>query len=434
MSLRTIPFATGAVPGLGHLIPLLRDPFGFLTGLSEQGDLVRIKVGPATLVVVCDPELTRQVQREDGTFDKGGPISEWNRRLLGDGLFTCPHAIHRSQRRQLQPVFHRDHISGYMDEVAARIAELTGSWRDGQILDVASETRKLTSSVVVSTLFSGALPPGVVQQALRDGDEFLNTPVQLLTLSEFKLPVLHNRRRRQAQERLRQVSTVAVREYHAREHGREDLLSTLIAGGDGVSAEWISDNLLTFFLAGAETTSLALAWALHHLTQAPDVAERLRAEVDEVLADHAVGPADLPRLSMAKRVISETLRLRPPGWVASRSVTTDTRLGGHLLPAGTSVVISPYLIHRRGDLYPDPERFDPDRWLQARTAASTSFIPFGSGARKCIADNFALAEAALALAGIIRQWHLVPAPGTRVRAVPAGTLRTRGLLMRATAR
>ncbi|MBN9739954.1 cytochrome P450 [Amycolatopsis sp. A1MSW2902] len=439
MSLRTIPLAAGALPVLGHLLPLLRDPFGFLTGLTGQGDLVRIKAGPATIVVVCDPELTRQVHRDDRAFDKGGPISEWNRRLLGDGLFTCPHQLHRSQRRQLQPVFHRDLVSGYLDKAAARIAELTGSWREGQILDVSAEMRKLTSSVVVSTLFSGTLPPETVRQALRDGDVFLNTPVQLLTLSEFKLPVLNTRERKQAQQRLQQVSADIVRRHRSGERDRHDLLSILITDEDDHGTlsspdEQISNNVLTFFLAGAETTSLTLAWALHHLTQAPEVAARLRAEVDKVLADHPVGPADLPHLPLARRVISETLRLRPPGWVASRSLTVDTQLGEHLLPAGTNVVISPYLIHRREDLYPDPERFDPDRWLHARATATAAYIPFGNGARKCIADNFALGEAALALAGITRQWRLDPVPGTRVRPVPAGTLRTKGLLMHATAR
>ncbi|WP_197367996.1 cytochrome P450, partial [Streptomyces clavuligerus] len=168
------------------------------------------------------------------------------------------------------------------------------------------------------------------------------------------------------------------------------------------------DNLMTLFLGGAAITAATLAWALHLLDRNPGVAERLHHEVDTVLDGRPATHDDLARLELTARVITETLRIWPPSWMTMRTVTTDTELGGHHLPAGTAVIYSPYLIHHRADLYPDPERFDPDRWLteQPRDA----YIAFGAGARKCIGYTYGLNDAALALATITHRWRLTSPP------------------------
>ncbi|MEU9123598.1 cytochrome P450 [Streptomyces sp. NPDC048506] len=178
---------------------------------------------------------------------------------------------------------------------------------------------------------------------------------------------------------------------------------------------------------------LALLALLALLAQHPDVAHPLRTEVDTVLDGWTAAYDDLPRLHLTARVVNETLRLWPPVWAVPRVVTTDTRLGGHDLPAGTLVVYSPYLVHLRPELYGDPERLDPDRWMPGPTAPPReACVPFGGGARKCIGDTFGLTEATLALATITHHWHLEPLPGQRVRRpVPGGTLRPSPFRMRA---
>lgn len=132
---RMIPRARGALPLLGHVMPLLRDPLRFLTSLPAQGDLVRIRIGPVTAIVICDPELTRQVLLDDRTFDKGGPIFDRLREVLGNGLVTCPHSMHRRQRRLVQPTFHQTRLPGYAQTMTEEISAVAESWRDGHVID-----------------------------------------------------------------------------------------------------------------------------------------------------------------------------------------------------------------------------------------------------------------------------------------------------------
>ena len=179
-----------------------------------------------------------------------------------------------------------------------------------------------------------------------------------------------------------------------------------------------------------------LVWALHLLARHPDIEERLYAEVDAVLTGGVAAYEHLPKLALTSRIITETVRLYPPGWLLTRSAVTDTLLGGHPITASTIIVYSAYLIHRRPDLYPDPERFDPDRWDSTRRPPppQDAFIPFAAGPRKCIGDQFSTMVATLGLATIVARWRLCSLPGQPVRTVAGVTLHPRGLRRRAVAR
>ena len=162
-----------------------------------------------------------------------------------------------------------------------------------------------------------------------------------------------------------------------------------------------------------------MSWALHLLSGHPGLRDQVYAEVDTVLAGAPVGPQHLPRLELTGRVVTEAVRLYPPGWLLTRTVTADTTLGGHTLLAGTTVIYSPYLIHHRADLFTAPDSFIPDRWAPgAHRPQRDAFVAFGGGARKCPGDQFGLTEATLALACITAAWHLEPAPGRPVRPAP----------------
>jgi cytochrome P450 len=435
--------APGALPLLGHTLSLLRNPWRFFASLPDHGDLVGIRIGPIEAIVVCAPELIRQVLLNDHVFDKGGPVFDQAREVLGDGLGTCPHRLHRRQRRLVQPTFHPTRLPGYAHVMTERIAEMTGSWRDGQALDVLSEMMTLTSRTLVETMFSDALPAALLGEMLDDLTTVLGGIYKRMLMPPpvDKLPFFGNRRYDRAGLRLREAIGRVISERRASGTDRGDLLSTLLSARDpadnqGLSDTEITDQVFIFFFAGTETTACTLAWAVHLLAQHPEIEHRLHAEVDAVLAGAPASYEDLPKLELTGRVVTETLRIYPAAWILTRTITTDTHLGGHPIPAGSTLIYSPYLLHHRPDLYPDPDRFDPDRWTNGHTPQPPRqiLIPFGGGARKCIGDTFAITEATLALATITARWRLRPLPGHHVHPAPAVSLRPRGLRMRATTR
>ncbi|WP_024803538.1 cytochrome P450 [Nocardia sp. BMG51109] len=453
-SASTIPRAPGRVPVLGHAVPLLTAPLDFLESLPEHGDLVEVRIGPATAIVVCDPASTRRVLRDDRTFDKGGPLFDRAREVLGNGLASCPYDMHRRQRRLVQPAFRPARLARYADAMTARIAELTESWCGGQTVDVVPEMQALTARVTVETMFADSLEPAELRAALDDlttiATGWYRRMFQPSALR--RLPSRGSRRYRRANARLRGLVDRLVADRRAagvdsgglESGGLEsgDLLSALLSArdpegdGGGLTDAEIADQIMTFFIGGTETTANVLAWALYALGRHPDIADRVADEADAVLAGRPARHPDLPRLPVTGRVITETMRLWPPAWMITRTTRTRTQLGGYPIEPGTTVVFSPYLLHRRPGAYPDPERFDPDRWSPDRPSSvpREAFIPFGDGARRCLGDNFGKTEAALTLATIAGRWRLEPISGTHVRPAIGTFMSPRGLRMRAVAR
>jgi cytochrome P450 len=436
-----IPTARKALPLIGHILPMVRDPLRFLTTLPEQGGLVRIRIGPKSAIVVCDPQLTRRVLHDDRTFDKGGPIFDRGREVLGDGLVTCLHSRHRRQRRLVQPAFRPDRIRGYATAMAESIAAVIDSWRDGQTIDATAEMMKITSSVVTATLLSGSVPDSV-QQVLHDASVVLEGIYQrsLMPQALTRIPTPGNRRFGQAVTRLRGTLSEIISERRALDADRGDLLSALIAARDdssdtsdtrALSDTEIVDHAITFYLGAIESTATTLAWALLYVAENPAIERRLHSEVDTVLAGRTAAYADLPRLELTGRIVTETLRIRPPAWLLTRITSTDTQLGDYTLPAGTTVIYSPYLIHHDPSHFTEPERFDPDRWDERHspTLGKEYLLPFGGGARTCIGDRFAMTEAKLALASIAARKRVEPLSDRPVRAALAVVERPVGLQM-----
>ncbi|MBV9314331.1 MAG: cytochrome P450 [Pseudonocardia sp.] len=435
--------APRALPLFGHTLPMLYDPLVFLTSLPAHGDLVRIRIGPFEATVVCTPELVRQVLLNDRVFDKAGPFFDCAREAFGDGLATCPHDLHRRQRRLVQPAFHPARFSGYAQVMTKHIAEVTESWQHDQVLDIFSEMMTLTVRIAVEIMFSDTLPSAVLQAVFNDfntilADIYIRTIVPP-TLDKFL--IVGNRRFNRARNRLRKITRRVITDHRTDGADRDDLLSTLLTVRDptenqGLSDTEIVDQVITFFVAGFESTATVLAWAVYLLACHPEVEQRLHAEVDAVLGGRAACFDDLPKLQLTGRVITETLRMYPPVWSLARTTTTDTHLGGHPIPAGTILICSPYLLHHLPDVYPDHDRFDPDRWIDGHPAQPPreAFIPFAAGARKCIGDTFAVVEATLAVATLAARWRLRLLPSRHVRPSRSVVLYPRGLRMCATPR
>ncbi|MER5542162.1 cytochrome P450 [Streptomyces sp. NPDC002589] len=443
-------WTTGTAPGifplLGHGIAFYRRPLAFLNSLPAHGDLVEIRLGPQRAWMVCHPELTHEVLMDPHTFDKGGPLYDRLGKLMGDGLVTCRQPAHRDKRRLLQPGFRPSHVAAYTDLVTEEAESVCDTWPAGRVVPVTEAMMTLTARVISRVLLSDALDDAAtaeVRDCLTDVVRglFVRTVVPIDAL--FRLPTPANRRYRRALSRLHALIDTAIAE-RRRGAERDDILGTLLAAtrGDGkaaaISDQDVHDHLITLLLTGVEAPALCLADAFSLLARHPEAERRLHAELDAVLpGGRRPGPDDLPHLVQTRCVVSETLRHSSPGWLFTRVTTRETELAGCRLPAGATVLYSPYLLHHDPSSFPDPERFDPDRWLPGRLTAAQrrAMIPFSAGNRKCLGDEFAMVEATLALATLAGRRRLRHVPGyVAQKPRPAITLGPRSLVMACEAR
>src|SRR5262249_18745158 len=261
------------------------------------------------------------------------------------------------QRRLIQPAFRKACFPGYADAMAAEAYAATGSWRSGIAVDLIPEILAVTSKVFNAALFSSTLPGEVCTQLVEDNLTIVGGFARRMLMPPplSRLLARSNRSYEKALSRLRHNLSVIVAKRRAESADQGDLLSALLTAcgtdsdTDGLADSELVDELVTFFLAGTETTTAALAWSLHLLSQHPDIEQRLYAEVDAVLGGTPATYADIPKLELTCRIITETLRLYPPAWFSTRTVTTNASLGGHTVPAGTSIAFSPFVIHHRSD-------------------------------------------------------------------------------------
>ncbi|MFC3572397.1 cytochrome P450 [Streptomyces yaanensis] len=440
----TVGNAPGIFPFVGHGITLFRRPLAFLNSLPAHGDLVEIRLGLQRAWLACHPELVHRILMDTRTFDKGGPQYDRLRPLMGGGLVTCGHEEHRRQRRLIQPTFRPSRITDYTRVMAEEAEAVFRDWRPGEKVDVSAAMLALTTRVTSRVLLSDALDAATVAEvrdclaALVRG-LFIRTVMPLAPL--FRIPTPANRRYRRAFVRFHAIIDAAVDE-RRRGSPRDDLLGTLLAaeadhaGGDhrgaAVTGQEIHDQLITLLLTGVESTAMCLGSVFSLLPRHPEVESRLHSEVDVLLAGgRRPGPQELSRLVYTRCLITETLRVYPPGWLFTRITTRETDLAGLRLPRGATVLYSPYLLHHDPASFPDPDRFLPERWLPGRATAvpSGAMLPFAAGGRKCIGDTFALAEATLAVATIASRWRLRPLPGHVEQPRPAATLGPRSLEM-----
>ncbi|MEU9992902.1 cytochrome P450 [Streptomyces sp. NPDC048045] len=436
-----IPAAPGALPVLGHALQLIRDPLGLMKDLPNYGDLVQIKVGRSTVLVVCDPELTRQVFLDDRIYDKGGPLYDRVREVLGNGLATCPYTDHRRQRRLIQPAFHRARIEAYAGAMSQQIDDVVSAWGDDGTVEVLAETTTIAARTLVATLFATA-PPELADSLLK-GWADINAGLyrrMLMPAALRALPTLGNHRYGKSIKRFRAAVEQTATDYRAAGCDHGDLLSTLMAPPNGddepLSDIEVRDQIASFLLAGIETTASAIAWSLFLVAHHPEVEQKLHTEVDTVLHGKAATFQDLPRLELTRNIVNEALRLHTPPWMGSRITQYPTRLGRFSIPSDTAILFSTYIMHRLPQAYLHAERFDPDRWRnnQAKALPRGSYIPFGAGARKCPGDLFSLTETTLALATITARWKMEPVTPSSVPNVPRAVWGPQGLRMQTKAR
>ncbi|MEJ7615475.1 MAG: cytochrome P450 [Pyrinomonadaceae bacterium] len=429
-------------PG-GQLLAFRRDPLRLLLKVAgEYGDIAHLKIGPQHVYLLNHPDYIKDVLvTHHENFLKGRGLQR-AKRLLGEGLITSEKEFHRRQRRLAQPAFHKQRIAAYgavMVDYAERMQR--ERWHDAQVVDAWREMMRLTLAIVGKTLFDTD-----VEREAEDVGEALTAAIE--TFSAFMLPFAEllsrlpfpaKRRFERARARLDAVIYRIIEERRQSAADRGDLLSMLLIAQDeegdkaGMTDEQLRDEAMTIFLAGHETTANALTWTWYLLSQHPEAEAALHKEIDAATApDALLTVEDLPRLRYTEMIVTEAMRLYPPAWTLGRRAINDYEAGGYRIPGGSLILLSPYVMHHDPRYYPEPFRFDPERWTSAAREArpAYAYFPFGGGPRRCIGEGFAWMEGVLLLATIARRWRLRLVPGHRVATQARITLRPKhGMMM-----
>lgn len=380
--------------------------------LQDYGAIGLLDLGVAQVYFLNDPELIQEcLLTRHKDFHKD-PYYIFLKLFLGNGLLTSEEDFHLRQRRMIQPAFHKQRVMGYAEAMIKHSRTTAARWEDGQQFDINAEMMRLALEIVGETLFSSEVGGEAerVAHALETIFSFEQRFAQPLGALAAKLPLPGNKRFYNA---IAELDAILYRMIHEhREAGDQgDLLSMLLAAQDDeggrMSDQQLRDEALTLFLAGHETTAIALTWTWYLLAEHPEIEARFHQELDEVLGGKPPTPEDYAKLDYTYRVFKESMRLYPPAYMIGRQAIASTTLGGHAIKKGALVIMSPYITQRDARYFPDPLRFDPDRWLPENNADRHKFayFPFGGGKRLCIGESFAWMEGVLVLATLGQHWR-----------------------------
>jgi cytochrome P450 len=448
ISSRDVPGPRGA-DAARALTGMLGDPLaGYLRLAARYGDSVRVPFAPGRAVFLLSrPEHAEHVLAANQDNYVKAFTYRPLRALVGDGLLTSEGEVWRQHRRLVQPVFSRREVTGFSPQMTAAARRLAARWdglADGALVDVAREMSGLALEIAGQALFGTDLTGDADQlrRALSAGQR-VAVVATLLPITWGPASTRMVRAAARALGRTREgIEGPVGRLVAARRAGSSagtggDLLDVLLGarseGGSPLTDTEIGDEVATFLLAGHETSANTLAWSLALLSAYPAARQRLEEELDTVLGDRDPDVGDAAALPWARAVVAETLRLYPPAWTIERDALADDVAAGTPVPARSLVAISPYLVHRHPDFWPDPAGFDPRRFLPGGPADAAvrhryAFIPFGGGRRACVGAAFAELETVLVLATIARRFRLeltargMPVPLAQVTLRPGRNL------------
>jgi cytochrome P450 len=437
---RIAPRSSRDAPGLKGLLsgwPLTYEPLAFLEKMfRDYGDVFAVRILNLRVYSIAHPEGIKHVLQENHRNYRKSFDYKILARLLGQGLVTSEGSLWLSQRRLMQPTFHRQKVAGFGALMTDCTLEMLERWRGRaerqEPFDVAREIMRLTLHIVGRALLSMDLSEHA--DMIGRNMSIANERFGEIGLSAFVpwFPTPGNARFRNAATSLRRIvlDIIAERRRDGRDHG--DLLSMLLAvrdeeTGEGMKDEQLRDEVLTLILAGHETTATALSWTCYLLSQNPDAERKLHLELDRVLGGRAPSISDLPNLSYTSMVIDEAMRLYPPVWAIGRQAIADDEIMGCRVPKGSNLVLSQWLAHHHPSFWENPHHFEPERF-SAECASGRpryAFFPFGGGPRMCIGNLFALTEAQIVLATIAQQYRWRMVAGHPIELRPLVTLRPR---------
>ncbi|MGP4029987.1 cytochrome P450 [Actinomadura sp. 3N407] len=414
----------GAVEAARWWMRMMRDPLATYGALGRRyGDTVRVPFGVGrALYVLSRPEHAEHVLvANQDNYVKAFTYRPL-RAVIGEGLLTSEGDTWRRHRRVVGPVFAQRHVVGFAPQIVETAVAAVERWPDGVMLDAAGELRRLTLDVVGRALFGSEL----AGEAGRTGRS-LETLQRGAVIGTFLPGATAKRGLYQRVPGLGgaigQLDGLVQRVIRGSSGG--ELLNLLREGGEFSDAE-LRDEVLTLLLAGHETTAASLAWTFVLLSRYPAARERLEGEVDEVLGGRDPRADDVDRLPWTRAVLSEAMRIYPPAWTIERDAVDGDDIAGVRVPAGSTIAVPPYLLHRNTDIWPNPEGFQPERFMGEQQRHRYAYLPFGGGRRICVGAGFAMLEAILVLATVSRTHRLDLAPGVPVRGRAEITLRPAG--------
>jgi cytochrome P450 len=417
--------------GIGEAIAFRRSPLAYLQRLATTyGDVVHFRLGWRNAFLLNHPDLVQEFFVVHASKQVRGPVMQRGRAVMGDGLLTSEDPLHATQRRLIQPAFHRERLARHAQVMGEYASKACGRQRAGETIDLRKEMMGLTLEILGKTLFN--------QQIEGDAGEIGEAVTELMSLVDLvfvpfsqhlmRLPLPGTRRLERVRERFDRLIYGLIEERMRTGTDGDDLLSMLlqqqfVEGSREQSIRQVRDECLTILLAGHETIANALTYALFLLAQHPECADRIRAEVDRVAGKKDLDAENYEQLAFTRRALAESMRLYPPVWVLGRALKQSCSIGAYTAPRDSILFASQYLLHRDARFFFEPDAFRPDRFLGNGKAHQFTYFPFGIGPRRCIGEGFALMEGVLALGTILRHWEVELLPETKLVLDPKITLR-----------
>jgi cytochrome P450 len=416
------------------MLEFRKDRLGLNDRAQRVGGIVRLSLAHIPVYTITDADLAHQILVADADAFKKSAGLRFMEPLLGNGLLTSEFDVHKRHRKLLAPAFAPKRLAAYGDVMVAETRNQIAKWRTNGQIDLSEEMMEMTLAIAGKTLFNAdvrgdaRIVAEALEMAMRAQLANLTSPLQL----GYEWPLPRHRKMRRAVKMLDDIVYRMIADGRRAGTDKGDVLSMLLLARDeddgaGFTDKQVRDEVMTLLLAGHETTANALTWTWYELGRNPGVLKRIEQELAEVLGDRAITVDDLPKVPYLAATIDETMRLHPPAYMTGREVLRDIKIGGHDIPAKSTLLIYIRGIHRRSEYFPSPLAFKPERMLPDAKKARPRhhYLPFGAGPRVCIGSHFALMEAALCLATMIQHAKLRPL-ATHVVPEPLVTLRPKG--------
>lgn len=440
---KKIPNA-GAGLFLLSLLQMGRDPLEFIkTNREKYGDIFRISLPIGNLVVVTTPAYAQHVLQEKNRNYQKSFAYDILKIFLGNGLLTSEGDFWRKQRRLAQPAFHRERLAEIVQTMSELSGEMAEEWeqikKEGKPFDITIQMNRITLDIVSKALFGADVRSDLelVRNAITVANEFAIARIRYLTKRiPLWIPTKENREFKKAGDALDSLLYSIIDNRMANPIERHDLLAMLMEAkdedtGEGMSHRQLRDEAMTLFIAGHETSALALSWAWYLLATHPEVMAKLKEELKEVLNGRLPGFADIPRLTYTRQIVDETLRLFPPAYIIGRRPIDKDDLGGYIIDKNTNVLVAVYDIHRNPELWDEPDKFKPERFApeNIKKIPKYAYFPFGGGPRLCIGNNFALMEMQIVLATLAQRFDFTLLSPQKPEFDPLITLRSKTSIM-----
>jgi cytochrome P450 len=423
-------------PIVGHLPYIARDVLGFFTTCArEHGDIVSLRLGAwPTLLLNHPDDLEYVFVKNHRNFVKNRFFWRHVQAIFGQGLLTSEGTFWHQQRRLSAPAFANKKVGSYGQAMLDFTKRMLDGWSSGQERDVHAEMMMLTLRIAAKTLFSAEVEEDVVEidHAVNDMTVEIASRFSRPFVIPDVVPLPGHIRYRRGLSRIEHVVERIIKSRRATQEDCGDVLSMLMMSknedGNGMTDRQLRDEVITMLLAGHETTALALSWTIYLLGKHSVADARVNDELRHTLDGHQITVEEIPRLSVLERTFTEAMRLFPPAWTIGREAVHECEIGGYRVAAGTTIFLSPWVIHRDARFFYEPNSFLPERWTDEflQGLPRFAYLPFGGGPRICIGKSFAMQEAMVILSMMLQRFQFELRDEHEVEPLPSITLRPKG--------